>query len=120
MENNTPVQKKRVLSMIQPTGVFTLGNYLGALKNFVALQEDYDCVYALADLHAGRAQFLRHCMQGLRLAAGDHEVHFIFRQFFAQVFADAAGCAGDDGRFTLQKSRSFHLAYPSCSITLQL
>ena len=52
MENNTPVQKKRVLSMIQPTGVFTLGNYLGALKNFVALQEDYECVYALADLHA--------------------------------------------------------------------
>ena len=38
--------------MIQPTGTFTLGNYLGALKNFVALQEDYDCVYALADLHA--------------------------------------------------------------------
>lgn len=52
MENNTPIQKKRVLSMIQPTGVFTLGNYLGALKNFVALQEDYECVYALADLHA--------------------------------------------------------------------
>ncbi len=49
---NTPVQKKRVLSMIQPTGVFTLGNYLGALKNFVALQDDYECVYALADLHA--------------------------------------------------------------------
>ena len=38
--------------MIQPTGVFTLGNYLGALKNFVALQDDYECVYALADLHA--------------------------------------------------------------------
>lgn len=49
---NTPLQKKRVLSMIQPTGVFTLGNYLGALKNFVALQDDYECVYALADLHA--------------------------------------------------------------------
>ena len=32
-------QKKRVLSMIQPTGTFTLGNYLGALKNFVALQD---------------------------------------------------------------------------------
>lgn len=45
-------QKKRVLSMIQPTGTFTLGNYLGALKNFVNLQNDYDCVYALADLHA--------------------------------------------------------------------
>ena len=38
--------------MIQPTGMFTLGNYLGALKNFVALQNDYECVYALADLHA--------------------------------------------------------------------
>lgn len=47
-----PTQKKRVLSMIQPTGTFTLGNYLGALKNFVALQNDYECVYALADLHA--------------------------------------------------------------------
>ena len=45
-------EKKRVLSCIQPTGKFTLGNYLGALKNFVALQEDYNCVYALADLHA--------------------------------------------------------------------
>ena len=49
MENTA---KKRVLSMIQPTGTFTLGNYLGALKNFVKLQDDYDCVYALADLHA--------------------------------------------------------------------
>ena len=45
-------QKKRVLSLIQPTGTFTLGNYLGALKNFVRLQEDYECVYGLADLHA--------------------------------------------------------------------
>ena len=45
-------QKKRILSMIQPTGTFTLGNYLGALKNFVRLQDDYECVYALADLHA--------------------------------------------------------------------
>lgn len=52
MENTAEIKKKRVLSMIQPTGVFTLGNYLGALKNFVALQDDYECVYALADLHA--------------------------------------------------------------------
>ena len=41
--NTTPeTKKKRVLSMIQPTGMFTLGNYLGALKNFVALQNDYE------------------------------------------------------------------------------
>ncbi len=45
-------QKKRVLSLIQPTGTFTLGNYLGALKNFVGLQDEYECVYGLADLHA--------------------------------------------------------------------
>ena len=48
----TPVQKKRVLSMVQPTGTFTIGNYFGALKNFAALQDDYECVYAMADLHA--------------------------------------------------------------------
>lgn len=46
------IQKKRVLSMLQPTGVFTLGNYLGALRHFVAMQDDYDCTFALADLHA--------------------------------------------------------------------
>ena len=45
-------RKKRVLSLIQPTGTFTLGNYLGALKNFVGLQDEYECVYGLADLHA--------------------------------------------------------------------
>ena len=49
MENT---QKKRVLSMYQCTGTFTLGNYLGAIRNHVRLQDDYECVYALADLHA--------------------------------------------------------------------
>ena len=45
-------RKKRVLSMYQCTGTFTLGNYLGAIRNHVRLQDDYECVYALADLHA--------------------------------------------------------------------
>ncbi|MBE6731849.1 MAG: tryptophan--tRNA ligase [Ruminococcaceae bacterium] len=44
--------KKRVLSMLQPTGTFTLGNYFGAIKNFIPLQDEYECVYAMADLHA--------------------------------------------------------------------
>jgi tryptophanyl-tRNA synthetase len=44
--------KKRILSMIKPTGSFTLGNYLGALKNWVPLQDEYDCLFAVADLHA--------------------------------------------------------------------
>ena len=43
--------KAVVLSGIQPSGHLTLGNYLGALKNWVTLQEQYDCYYALVDLH---------------------------------------------------------------------
>ena len=50
MENQ---DKKRILSMYQCTGTFTLGNYLGALRNHIKLQDEgYQCVYALADLHA--------------------------------------------------------------------
>lgn len=45
-------QKKKVLSCIQPSGMLTLGNYLGALKNWVAMQEEFDCTFAVADLHA--------------------------------------------------------------------
>ncbi len=45
-------EKKIVLSCIQPTAVPTLGNYLGALKNWKYMSEDYDCYYAIADLHA--------------------------------------------------------------------
>lgn len=48
MEN----QKKRILSGIQPTGTFTLGNYVGAVRNWDALQNDYDCIYMIADMHA--------------------------------------------------------------------
>lgn len=44
-------QKKVIFSAVQPSGTITLGNYLGALKNWVTLQDEYDCVYALADLH---------------------------------------------------------------------
>jgi len=52
MENTQAPQKKRILSMYQCTGVFTLGNYLGAIRNHVQFQDDYECIYALADLHA--------------------------------------------------------------------
>jgi len=44
--------KKRVLSCIQPTGEMHLGNYFGAIKNWVNIQEQYDCVYGIVDLHA--------------------------------------------------------------------
>ncbi len=45
-------EKKRVLSCIQPSGMLTLGNYLGALKNWVNMQNEFDCTFAVADLHA--------------------------------------------------------------------
>lgn len=45
-------QRKRVFSGIQPTGVVHIGNYVGALKNWVAMQTTYDCVFAVVDLHA--------------------------------------------------------------------
>lgn len=45
-------KKGRVFSGARPTGRQHLGNYLGAIKNYVALQKDYDCVYCVVDLHA--------------------------------------------------------------------
>ena len=44
--------KKLVFSGVQPTGNLHLGNYLGALKNFVSLQRDMECIYCVVDLHA--------------------------------------------------------------------
>jgi tryptophanyl-tRNA synthetase len=44
--------KQRVFSGVQPTGNLHLGNYLGALVKFVALQESHDCIYCIVDLHA--------------------------------------------------------------------
>ena len=50
---NTVEKKKIVYSAIQPSGTITLGNYLGALKNWVIMQEEgtHNCIYTLADLH---------------------------------------------------------------------
>ena len=45
-------KKKLVFSGVQPTGNLHLGNYLGALKNFVSLQKEMDCIYCVVDLHA--------------------------------------------------------------------
>ncbi len=44
--------KERVFSGVQPTGNLHLGNYLGAIKRFVELQEKYECIYCVVDLHA--------------------------------------------------------------------
>src|SRR3954452_3550508 len=44
--------KGRILSGVQPTGNLHLGNYLGAIRNFARLQNDYECLYCVVDLHA--------------------------------------------------------------------
>ena len=45
-------KKKRIFSGIQPSGELTLGSYMGAIKNWVDLQDDYDCLYCIVDMHA--------------------------------------------------------------------
>ena len=52
METTNAAPKKRMLSCIQPSGIPTLGNYLGALKNWKTLADDFDGAFAVADLHA--------------------------------------------------------------------
>ena len=53
--NNAPVKeepKKRIFSGVQPSGNLTIGNYLGAIRNWTTLQDDYDCIYCVVNQHA--------------------------------------------------------------------
>ena len=50
MENTA--RKKRIFSGIQPSGDLTLGSYMGAIKNWVELQDEYECLYCIVDMHA--------------------------------------------------------------------
>ena len=82
------VNKKRVFSAIQPSGMLTLGNYLGALKNWKNMTEDFECIYSVADLHAitvrqepaaFRKQILSTCALLLAIGINPEEV-VLFRQ----------------------------------------
>ncbi|MFI3116100.1 MAG: tryptophan--tRNA ligase [Clostridia bacterium] len=46
------IDKKIIFSGVQPSGKLTLGNYLGAIKNWTTMQDDYDCIYCVVDMHA--------------------------------------------------------------------
>lgn len=46
-----PARRQRILSGIQPSGTPTLGNYIGAMRNWKLLEDEYDCLYMIADLH---------------------------------------------------------------------
>jgi tryptophanyl-tRNA synthetase len=73
----TSARRPRVFSGTQPTGALHLGNYLGAILNYVAMQETHDCVYCVVDLHAitvrqARAELRRNVIEAANmfLAAG--------------------------------------------------
>ncbi|MBO4897491.1 MAG: tryptophan--tRNA ligase [Clostridia bacterium] len=62
--------RKRVFSGIQPTGCITLGNYIGAVKNWIELQKEYDCIFSVVDMHSitvrqDPKELRKRCMQFL-------------------------------------------------------
>ncbi len=120
MENETTVQKKRALSLIQPTGVPTLGNYLGALRNWVTMQDEFSCIFGVADLHAitvrqEPAKFRRQITEtfALLMAIGlDPEKNLLFVQSQVPAHAELAwllACCtqfGELSRMTQFKDKS--------------
>ena len=52
LKNKMDKVTKRILSGVQPSGDLHLGNYLGAIKNFVSLQKEFECFFCVVDLHA--------------------------------------------------------------------
>ena len=90
--------KERVFSGVQPTGNLHLGNYLGAIKKFVALQDSHDCLYCVVDLHAitiwQDPSELRHNTREVTaafIAAGiDAKKHIVFNQSAVSGHAELA------------------------------
>ncbi|MDY4541257.1 MAG: tryptophan--tRNA ligase [Candidatus Ventricola sp.] len=97
-QTKTPVRKQRILSGIQPTGTPTLGNYIGAMRNWKLLEDEYDCLYMVADLHTitvrqEPAKFRQNAMQmlGLLLASGlDPKKSVLFFQSHVHQHAELA------------------------------
>ncbi|MCD2183626.1 tryptophan--tRNA ligase [Rhizobium sp. TRM96647] len=90
--------KPLVFSGVQPTGNLHLGNYLGAIRKFVALQADNDCIYCVVDLHSITAQLVHEDLKGqIRsiaaafIASGiDPEKHIVFNQSAVPQHAELA------------------------------
>ncbi|MEM8552666.1 MAG: tryptophan--tRNA ligase, partial [Pseudomonadota bacterium] len=85
----------RVFSGVQPTGSLTLGNYLGAIRRFVAMQADFPCIYCVVDMHAitvaqppsALIDATRHVTAAFLAAGIDPEKNIVFNQ--SQVAAHA-------------------------------
>ena len=90
--------QQRVFSGVQPTGNLHLGNYLGAIKRFVAMQSVYDCIYCVVDMHAitlpQDPAELRHQIREVTaafIAAGiDPKKHIVFNQSQVSEHAELA------------------------------
>lgn len=90
--------KKIIFSGIQPSGNLTLGNYLGALKNWVTLQQDYNCYYCVVDMHAitvrqEPAELRKRCLDlmSIMLAAGvDPKQNTLYVQSHVSAHAELA------------------------------
>jgi tryptophanyl-tRNA synthetase len=90
--------KPRVFSGVQPTGNLHLGNYLGAIVNFVALQKTHDCIYCVVDMHAitvwqDPVELTRNTREvtAAFLASGvDPQAHIVFNQSQVSVHAELA------------------------------
>ena len=90
--------ENRIFSGIQPTGNLTLGNYLGAIRNWAALQDDYECIYCLVDLHAitlfqepeELRRNTREVAAGLLACGIDPKKHILFNQSQNQDHAELA------------------------------
>ena len=89
---------QRVFSGIQPSGNLHLGNYLGAIKRFVALQDSHDCIYCVVDLHAITATLnrddladrTREVTAGFLASGIDPKAHIVFNQSQVSVHAELA------------------------------
>lgn len=113
-------KRKVIFSGIQPSGVFTLGNYLGAIVNWTRLQHEYDCCYCVVDLHALTVRqdprdLRKRTVESLALllACGlDPELNTIYVQSHVPAHAELAwilNCytyMGELGRMTQFKEKS--------------
>ena len=91
-------RKQIIFSGIQPSGVLTLGNYIGALRRFAELQDQYDCIYCIVDEHAitvrqNPADLRRRCLElaAIYMASGlDPEKCIIYCQSHVSAHAELA------------------------------
>lgn len=112
--------KKRIFSGVQPSGILTIGNYFGALKNWASLQDDYECMFCAVDMHAitvrqNPADLRRRCLELIALYMAcdiDPEKSLLYVQSMVPAHAQLSwvlGCYtmfGELSRMTQFKDKS--------------